>query len=108
MIQHVLFKDKDFETVMAYFGKGNIALSTGIATDNETQEQSVWLCCKNCTEPQEIGSAVKGLSNDVTEVKPELILSFTKVESIDIVIDMLQHARQDLVAIIDKKEPPCH
>ena len=53
-------------------------------------------------EPQPIGTVQPKVEQQTSnDVQPEVVMIFTKVASIDALIETLQEARQDLVIILD-------
>lgn len=95
------YNQKYFDTegvTILEFGKGTIS----VCPSASEKDKEVYILFRT-TEAGKIGDDnglfLKGMT--ANDVKPEVMLSFPKVESIDVVIDALVQAKNDLIQIQD-------
>lgn len=80
------------DVTLVEFGSGTVTVGIGLNTDH------VSLLLKT-QEAREIGQTIKvseGATSD--DYKPEVVMAFHNVESLDVVLDFLQKIRQELIA----------
>lgn len=81
--------------MLAEFGHGDILVESLLCSDGEGTGVGV-LTLANYEEPHEIGTAVDH-PEDISPFDAPIILTFTNIESLDVVIGHLNHIREDMV-----------
>jgi len=84
-------KINDQELTLLEFGAGDIGVTFGEETDNER----VFVAFANIV-PREIGK-FKNVKDELDGYKMQCFMSFDKIESIDVVINNLMHAKSLLI-----------
>ncbi len=75
--------------IVAEFGIGDISM---IVVGNSLNPYSA--VCLRTQEPQEIGSKSEHSCETLEEIKPQITLLFSKVESIDVLVETLLEAKE--------------
>ena len=75
------------------FGSGDIMVASG-----KFSEEKTMVVFKNI-EPVKVGTSLKGVGKNLKEVKPEVIITFSDPESIDIIMKYLRAAKKNLIEL---------
>lgn len=91
IIKNTKFGEVEYVTVCE-FGTGDIEMTPTLKTNGR-----VFLAMKTTDEPHEIGIKRDGGYATTNDLKPEIVLSFDKIESIDAVISSLLDCKEELL-----------
>lgn len=92
MIKKNIKYGKVENVTLVEFGKGDV-----IVAITKFKKRNVGVCFTNLDHPQRIGSFVDTTATNTNELGIDAILTFTDVNSIDVVLQALQIARKELL-----------
>lgn len=100
MIRYTTIEEEPMMVVE--FGTGDIEIS-GFELDNDGRG---YVGLKELDKPRPIGHAKTGKLGDLRSVKPTVLLSFSKVESIVVLIDILEKCREKMNDLSPEPKKP--